>query len=143
MPPWVYGIMVLAHRTPYQEFPKLSSYNSAHADNDGDNRLRSGDYANIAGVNSACPIHVPINGDSFEQQDPEQTLISKERWAIVAQVVQANPKTRPYFDWAIDHFSGYTFSEIAGRHGVTKNEAQYRIQTVLDLLKNKIQGHQF
>ncbi len=106
--------------------------------------LQIGDLArNYVGDNQPQPTNRPMDEGTYDDGSPEQVLISKERWRIVSQIVNSDPENRPYLDWAIDHFSGYSFSEIAERHGVTKNTAQYRVSSVLELLKAKLKGHQF
>lgn len=106
--------------------------------------IQVGDLSrNYVGDNQPQPINRPMDEGTYDEGSPEQALISKERWAIVRQVTLSNPETAPFLDWAIDHFSGYSFLEIGQRHGVSKNVAQYRVNTVVEYLKKRIKGHQF
>lgn len=121
----------------------MSFRDSSHAENDGDNHLSLGDYANIAGVNSPAPVHVPINGDTFNEDSPEHTLIWKERWQIVRQIIGSSDKHRPFVEWLLDHFSGYSFEEIGERYSVTRHIAFYRVNAMIEFLQLKIKGHPF
>jgi hypothetical protein len=121
----------------------LGSLDSSHADNDGDNRLGFGDYANIANTNSAARVHVPLNRDTFDDETPERILISKERWAIIAQVVQENPDLCENYNLILDHFDGYSWAELGERHGITRDVARGRVIKTVSYLRKRIQGNQF
>lgn len=119
------------------------SSEAGYASNDGDNSLSSGDYRNIAGVNSASPVRVPINGDSFDNDSPEYLLISKERWRIVRQIICSVEKFRPHHEWLMDHFHGYSYEEIGQRYSQPKHVVYYKITEMIQFLQQKIKGHAF
>lgn len=106
--------------------------------------LQTGDLArNYIGDNQPLPINRPMDEGTFDDDSPEKALISKERWAIVRQVVQSNPKVRPYLEWVLDLFSGYSCAEIAERYGVTRQVAFHKTTETIEYLRKRIQGHQF
>lgn len=114
-----------------------------HLDHQATN-LKLGDHErNYAGASSPRPKHLTIEEGTRENENPEQILISKQRWAIVAHVVQENPEVCENYDLIMDHFSGYSWTELGERHGLTRDIARGRVLKTVDYLKKRIQGHQF
>lgn len=139
--------MVLAHRTPFQEKSVLkhpkTSREVIYLDHQATN-LKIGDHErNYAGASTPKPKILTVEEGTRENETPEQALISKERWAIVRQVVLSNPKVSPYLEWLLDHFAGYSYAEIAERHQVTRQVAFHKITETIDYLQKRIKGHQF
>lgn len=116
---------------------------NGHGNNDGDNHLMRGDYANIAGVNSPSPIHVPINGASVDNETPERLLISKERWEVVRDLLTQNPDLCGDTEMIMDHFSGYSWGDLGQRYGMSRESARHRVEKGVVYLRNNIRGKQF
>lgn len=96
-----------------------------------------------AGALSPTQVHRELVEGACENENPESLLISKERWIQVSDLVRNNPKLAPYLEWLLDHFSGYSFEEIADRHRVTRQVAFHKVTETIEYLRKKIRGKQF
>lgn len=119
------------------------SLENGQANIDGNNRLLPGDYCNIAGVNSPEPVHVPINGESFDDNTPEKEMISKERWETVKEIILQNPDLCEDLDLVMDHFAGYSWGDLGQRYNMTRDTARGRVIKCIEYLKKQIIGKQF
>lgn len=106
--------------------------------------LSSGDIEkNYAGACSPVSTHLTVEEGIRDSENPEQILISKERWAIVSQVIHENPEVCENYDLLMDYFAGYSWTELGERHGVSRDVARGRVLKSVEYLKKRIQGHQF
>lgn len=111
---------------------------------DGANYIHPGDKANIAGLNNTPGFtRTGINESRGDFENPERALISKERWAIVRQLLLAHEELRDFFSWTQDYLEGFKYAEIARKYAVSPYEARERVLKCLAYLRKKIKGHQF
>ncbi len=107
-------------------------------------KLQVGDieknYAGGMSPKSSLSNHI---GELQDDETPEKILISKERWAIVAHVIQENPEVCENLSLILDHFSGYSWAELGERHNVSRDVARGRVLKSIEYLKKRIKGHQF
>lgn len=106
--------------------------------------LRPGDMGGAyAGATAPKSINRPVNEDAYTSDNPEDILIAKERWGMVNRLLKSSPVHEDYSEWVLDRFAGYSWTEIAERHSVTRSIAQHRVEAAEAFLALKTKHIEF